>query len=115
MLVPVLAFASEGSDTGKFQQILEQHGAVVAVLACFGFGFVASLTPCVYPMVPITVSIFGATEAKSRLRGAALSGAFVLGIATLFTPMGLVFALSGKLMGSALSNTWVVLALVLLF
>jgi thiol:disulfide interchange protein DsbD len=115
MLVPVLAWASEGSDTGKFEQILKDHGAVVAVLACFGFGFVASLTPCVYPMVPITVSIFGATEAKSRFRGAALSGAFVLGIATLFTPMGLIFALSGKLMGSALSNTWVVLSLVLLF
>jgi thiol:disulfide interchange protein DsbD len=115
MLVPVLAFADEGSDSSKFQEILEKHGAIVAVLASFGFGFVASLTPCVYPMVPITVSIFGATEAKSRLRGAALSGAFVLGIATLFTPMGVVSAMSGKLMGSALSNMWVVLALAALF
>jgi thioredoxin:protein disulfide reductase len=120
MLLPALALAAEcadagGSETGKFQEILDKHGAVVAVLASFGFGFVASLTPCVYPMVPITVSIFGATEAPSRLRGAALSGAFVLGIATLFTPMGILSALSGKLMGSALSNQWVVLALALLF
>src|SRR5512140_2447161 len=115
MLVPALAWAGEGSETGKFQEILEHHGAVVAVLASFGFGFVASLTPCVYPMVPITVSIFGATEAKSRLRGAALSGAFVLGIAALFTPMGVLSAMSGKLMGSALSNQWVVLALAALF
>lgn len=115
MLVPALAFASEGSDTGKFKEILDKYGIIVAVGACFGFGFVASLTPCVYPMVPITVSIFGATEAKSRLRGAALSGAFVLGIAALFTPMGLICAYSGTLMGSQLSNMWVVLGLAALF
>jgi thiol:disulfide interchange protein DsbD len=115
MLIPALAWAGEGSETGKFDQILKEHGPIVAVLASFGFGFVASLTPCVYPMVPITVSIFGATEAKSRWRGAALSGTFVLGIAALFTPMGIVSALSGKLMGSALSNTYVVIALALLF
>jgi thiol:disulfide interchange protein DsbD len=121
LLLPALAFGADcadvgGSETGKFQEILQKNGAFVAVLASFGFGFVASLTPCVYPMVPITVSIFGATgEQTSRLKGAALSGAFVLGIATLFTPMGIISALSGKLMGSALSNVWVVLALALLF
>jgi len=122
-LLPALAWAGTcadggggGSDSGKFQQILESHGAVVAVMMSFVFGVVASLTPCVYPMVPITVSIFGATgENTSRLRGAALSGTFVLGIAALFTPMGVASALSGKLMGSALSNQWVVLALALLF
>ncbi len=122
MLIPVIAFANgggggeaEGSDTSKFAEILKSYGPVGAVLASFGFGFLASLTPCVYPMVPITVSIFGATEAKSRLRGAALSGAFVLGIATLFTPMGLISVATGKLMGSALSNMWVVFALAALF
>jgi thiol:disulfide interchange protein DsbD len=115
MLVPVLAWAGEGSDTGKFGELLKSHGAIVAVIACFGFGFVASLTPCVYPMVPITVSIFGAADAKSRMRGAGLSAVFVLGIASLFTPMGLIFAVTGQLMGSALSNTYVVLGLVLLF
>ena len=115
VLAPAMAWAGEGSETGKFQEILESHGAFVAVLASFGFGFVASLTPCVYPMVPITVSIFGAPEAKSRLRGAALSATFVLGIAALFTPMGIASALSGKLMGSALSNAYVVIALAVLF
>jgi len=115
MLVPALALAGEGSESGGFQDIYAKHGAIVAVLASFGFGFLASLTPCVYPMVPITVSIFGATEAKSRLRGAALSATFVLGIAALFTPMGILSALSGKLMGSALSNAFVVSGLAILF
>jgi thiol:disulfide interchange protein DsbD len=116
MLVPLVALADDGgSESGGFAGILAKHGAIVAVLASFGFGFIASLTPCVYPMVPITVSIFGATEAKSRWRGAALSATFVLGIAALFTPMGIVSALSGKLMGSALSNAFVVVGLAILF
>ena len=120
LLLPALAWAGTcadagGSDTGRFGQLLEQHGAVIAVLASFAFGVIASLTPCVYPMVPITISIFGVTESTSRLRGAALSGTFVLGIAALFTPMGIVSALSGKLMGSALSNAFVVLGLAILF
>lgn len=115
MLVPAIAWAGEGSDSDRFYDLWKTYGAAVAVLASFGFGFVASLTPCVYPMVPITVSIFGATQAKSRLRGAALSATFVLGIASLFTPMGLACALTGQLMGGALSNMWVVLALALLF
>ncbi len=122
MLLPALVFAfggdggsAEGSASGGFQDIYAKHGAIVAILASFGFGFIASLTPCVYPMIPITVSIFGATEAKSRLRGAALSATFVLGIAALFTPMGILSALSGKLMGSALSNAFVVTGLAILF
>jgi thioredoxin:protein disulfide reductase len=115
MLLPTLAWADEGAGSNRFGDLLREHGPIVAVLASFGFGFIASLTPCVYPMVPITVSIFGATEAKSRLRGAALSGVFVLGIAALFTPMGVIFAISGKLMGSSLSNMWVVIGLALLF
>jgi thiol:disulfide interchange protein DsbD len=122
LLLPALAWAGgtctdgAGSDSDRFQRILENHGALFAVLACFGAGVVASLTPCVYPMVPITVSIFGATtESTSRLRGAALSGSFILGMATLFTPMGVVSALTGKLMGSALSNPYVVIALATLF
>jgi len=118
--IPAVALAGNcvdgGSDSGKFADILAKHGAIAAVLMSFAFGFVASLTPCVYPMVPITVSIFGATGGQTtRLRGAALSAVFVLGIATLFTPMGVLSALSGKVMGSALSNAWVVGGLALLF
>ncbi len=125
VILPAAAWAGNcadggGADAGRFAAVLAKHGAVVAVLVSFGFGVLASLTPCVYPMVPITISIFGATGGDaggraSRLRGAALSGAFVLGIAALFTPMGLVSVFTGTLMGSALSNAWVVGSLAALF
>ena len=94
MLVPTLALAAEG-DSSKFAEMAGK-GGLIAVAASFGFGFLSSLTPCVFPMVPITVAIFGATEETSRARGAALSATFVLGIATLFTPMGVAAAMSGS-------------------
>jgi len=123
LLIPAFAWAgnctdtgSGGSDSGKFADILAKHGAIVAIGASFVFGVVASLTPCVYPMVPITISIFGATgDNTSRARGAALSAAFVLGIAALFTPMGLISVYTGTLMGAALSNQWVVIGLAVVF
>ena len=91
------------------------RGLAVALAASFGVGVVSSLTPCVFPMVPITVALFGATDTKSRARGAALSAVFVLGIAVLFTVLGVFSALSGKLLGSALGNRWVVMGMASLF
>jgi thioredoxin:protein disulfide reductase len=102
LLQPGIAWA-HGSDTSGFSSALGR-GSLVAIAVSFGSGLVASLTPCVFPMVPITVAIFGASESTSRLRSAALSATFALGVAALFVPMGMTFALSGKLMGSALSS-----------
>ncbi len=113
LLLPSMAWA-EGSDTSAFERYASQSPIVAAGMS-FAFGFISALTPCVFPMVPITVAIFGATESPSRMRGAALSATFVLGIACLFTPLGVGAALSGKLMGSALSNPWVVGVLAVVF
>ncbi len=66
-------------------------------------------------MIIITVSIFGANEAKSRWHAAALSGTFVLGIVALFAPLGVAAAMSGKVLGSALANPWVVSVIALVF
>jgi len=122
LLVPLLAWAGDGcaaggaggSDTGAFQRYLAQ-GAVVALGASYVGGLLTSLTPCVYPMIAITVSVFGAKEAKSRWQGALLSLVFVLGIVCLFAPMGVVSAMTGKGFGSALGNPWVVGVIALVF
>jgi thiol:disulfide interchange protein DsbD len=115
-LWPVTAMAAVGvgSDTGAFQRALAQ-GTVIALGASYLFGLATSLTPCVYPMIAITVSVFGAKEAKSRLQGVLLSLAFVLGVVCLFTPMGVAAALSGKGFGSALGNPWVVTLIAAVF
>jgi thiol:disulfide interchange protein DsbD len=109
-----LAGAAGGSDTGAFQQAL-QRGVVVALAASYAFGLATSLTPCVYPMIAITVSVFGAKEAQSRLQGMLLSLTFVIGVVCLFTPMGVASALTGRGFGSALGNPWVVSVIAIVF
>ncbi len=69
-------------------------------------GLVTALTPCVYPLIPITLSLFGATSQKSYARAFMLSCAYVLGIALTYTLLGVVSALSGFLFGSILGNPW---------
>jgi len=80
----------------------------------FVAGVLTSLTPCVYPLIPITVGIFGARQAEHRSRSVALSATYVAGIAAMYSVLGLVAALSGRAFGSVLSSP-VVVALLALF
>jgi thiol:disulfide interchange protein DsbD len=112
--VPARAAGAPAADADAFSQALAK-GPIYAALATFVSGFLVSLTPCVYPMVAVTVSVFGAREAKGRLSGALLSATFVAGIVVMFAGLGVVAALTGGVFGSALSNTWVVVGISLLF
>ena len=76
-------------------------------------GVLTSLTPCVYPLIPITLRVFGASKDEGRGRATALSATFVAGIATTYTALGLFAALSGKAFGGALSSPWVAGAMAL--
>lgn len=72
-------------------------------------GVLTSLTPCVYPLIPITVAIFGAGKrARSRGRAAVLSATYVLGIAAMYSSLGLAAAASGRAFGAFMGNPWVV-------
>ncbi|MCB9634815.1 MAG: thioredoxin family protein [Sandaracinus sp.] len=104
-----------GDLAGELQGALDGGSLAWALLVIFGAGLATALTPCVYPMIAITVSIFGARQAKTKVEGALLSLSFVLGIAALFVPLGMVSALTGAAMGSALTNPWVLGGLALLF
>ena len=82
------------------------------MLAAFGAGFLAILTPCVFPMIPITVSLFSK-------RGGGLAGpvAYCAGIIGTFTLLGVavsaIFGAAGLSLFAA--NPWVNIALALLF
>lgn len=85
-------------------------GPLYAALAAFIGGLAVSLTPCVYPMIAVTVSVFAAQQARSRARGAALSGAFVAGIVAFLVPLGVLAGKTGAAFGSQLQNRWVIVA-----
>jgi thiol:disulfide interchange protein DsbD len=78
-------------------------------------GLLTALTPCVYPMIPITISIFGAKTGVSRARALALATFYVAGIAVMFGTLGTVFALLGKAFGTFLANPWVIVPLAAFF
>ncbi|WP_285574524.1 protein-disulfide reductase DsbD family protein [Geothrix limicola] len=76
-----------------------QRGLLVALLLVFFAGMGASLTPCVYPMIPITMAIIGA-KGGGKLKGFALSLVLVLGMALTYTTLGVVAAKSGAAFGA---------------
>jgi thiol:disulfide interchange protein DsbD len=88
--------------------------SAMTFVVLFAGGVLTSLTPCVYPLIPITVSIFGARQAEHRARSVALSATYVAGIAAMYSALGLFAALSGKAFGTVLSSPAVVVVLALL-
>ncbi|MBN2381467.1 thioredoxin family protein [bacterium] len=99
------------SDT-QVQQIVAR-GMLFALLSFFLVGLGLNLTPCVYPVIPITISYFAtqAGEHKGSRFTAAL--AYALGIALVFTVLGLVSSLAGQQWGFLFQNTWFVIIIAL--
>ena len=85
------------------------------VLFALTAGLLTALTPCVYPMIPITISIFGAKTGVGRGRALGLATFYVAGIAFMFGALGTMFALLGKAFGTFLANPWVIVPLAVFF
>lgn len=69
-------------------------------------GLALNLTPCVYPIIPVTVGFF-LNQTGSSKRTALLASFYVLGMAVTYSTLGVVAALTGKLFGAALQSPWV--------
>jgi thiol:disulfide interchange protein DsbD len=117
-MAPVpLAAAAPAGRTGAagaskdFGDMLERHGLFLVLLSIFAGGLALNLTPCVYPVIPLTVGYFGRQSSGSRGRLFGLAGLYVLGMATMYSILGVVAALSGRLFGSLLQNPWVLAAI----
>jgi thiol:disulfide interchange protein DsbD len=77
---------------------------LLAYIAVFLGGVLTSFTPCVYPMIPITIAYIGGRSGESRLKGLFLSIFYVIGMAATYSALGAFAALTGKLFGSASTN-----------
>jgi thiol:disulfide interchange protein DsbD len=103
LLAPLTARA----DLGERVAGALHQGSVLAYLLVFVGGVLTSLTPCVYPLIPITLSIFGARgESVTRRRAVSLATAYVGGIAAMYTSLGVVSALAGRGFGTQNSSAW---------
>lgn len=96
------------SESGKLSQALSK-GLFWAFLLVFGGGILTSLTPCVYPLIPITVSVFGAGGSTNRLRSFLLSVTYVLGIALTYAILGMAAAQTGAVFGEVMADARVII------
>ena len=96
------------SESGKFSQALSK-GYFWAFLFVFVGGILTSFTPCVYPLIPITVSVFGAGESVGRLRSFLLSVTYVMGIALTYSILGVAVASTGAVFGQIMADPRVML------
>lgn len=80
----------------------------VALVTLFGAGLLTSLTPCIYPMIPITAGVISgsAGEGASKRRTVGLTFTYVLGLALLYATLGLLAGLSGTLFGTVSASPW---------
>jgi len=100
-----LVTAGKTSGYGPIATLVRERGWAVTILVVFLGGLALNLTPCVYPMIAITVSYFGGQGGERSPRHAFISSLiYCLGIVLTYSTLGLIAALTGSLFGSALQS-----------
>jgi len=93
---------------------------LIAIPALFVGGVLTSLNPCIYPMIPITAAIVGgqeigsvkgSAEKRSRWRPVLLTLTYVLGLAALYSVLGVIAGMTGTLFGAVSTNPWLYFAM----
>jgi thiol:disulfide interchange protein DsbD len=112
--------AISGSVSSSNMQELNEiisNGFSSFILFAIGMGFLALLTPCVFPMIPITVSFFTKMGEKENVSPIFSASIYTIGIIIIFTSLGLILALSLGAAGAnqLASNPWVNLIIAALF
>jgi thiol:disulfide interchange protein DsbD len=98
----------------NFETLLNTSPAL-GLLASLAGGILSSFSPCLYPLIPITLGIIGAAAANSKQKGFLLSLIYVSGIALTYTAIGIIAALGGKLFSLFFINPITFLLMGLIF
>jgi cytochrome c-type biogenesis protein len=107
----ILAALQIGTGGGLSQAL--SGSPLLALATLFGAGVLTSLTPCIYPMIPITVSVISGTARENQGKGRtiALTLTYVVGMATLYASLGLLAGLSGSLFGAVSASPWALIGI----
>jgi thioredoxin:protein disulfide reductase len=104
-----------GASDDLFLSALSK-GWLYALVMIFFAGVLTSLTPCIFPMIPITLAILGTKDySDSRRKAFLISLCYVLGIATMYSILGVIAAKTGALFGAYLGSPIVVAIIAILF
>ncbi len=103
---------TEEETSDPISDALESNGLIIGLLFVFVGGLALNLTPCVYPLIPITIGYFGGQSEGSTGRLAIMGLLFMLGLAVTYSIIGVVTSLSGAVFGAVLQNPIIILAVV---
>jgi len=106
----LFAASTSGGGATLFAGLIAQHGIFLTLIAVAVLGLGLNLTPCVYPLISVTLAYFGG-QARSRGRSAWLATLYVVGLAASFSALGVVAALSGGVFGAALQKPLVLIGI----
>ncbi len=107
---------AEGDESGRIAATLKNAGFWTSLAFFFIAGLGLSLTPCVFPMIPILSGIIaGQGHKNSHARGFVLSLTYVLGMAITYAAAGVAAGITGTLLSAALQNPWVLGSFALIF
>jgi thiol:disulfide interchange protein DsbD len=98
-----------------FTGALAQGQLIWPLLLALIAGFLSSLSPCVYPLIPITLSIMGARRYESHWHGFLVAASYVLGMSVVYTLLGAVGAYLGIIAGSLMQSSMVLIFFAVLF
>ncbi|MGK2859303.1 MAG: protein-disulfide reductase DsbD family protein [Thermoanaerobaculia bacterium] len=98
------AGGSGGLFSGDLGSTFASRGLGMTLLVVFVLGMALTLTPCVYPLIPLTMAYFASQTGGSVARRIGLSSTYVLGIAIMYSTLGVFAALSGALFGAWLQE-----------
>jgi cytochrome c-type biogenesis protein len=89
-------------------ETLLRERPLAAIPLLFAAGVATSLTPCVYPMIPITAGVLGGAGAagRSKRQTVLLTLLYVTGLALVYASLGMVAGLTGSLFGAVSANRW---------
>jgi thioredoxin:protein disulfide reductase len=99
------------SPPSSKRRTLEGWGLLWTLLGVFAGGMALNLTPCVYPIIPVTISYFAGQSDRRQSRLFAHGASYVIGLALTNSLLGVTAALTGGLMGSLLQNPVILMAI----
>jgi len=98
----------KNSGGSSLEQQLKSSRGIALLLLVFLGGLALNLTPCVYPMIPVTVGFFGSATGRTKMETMMHAVTYVLGMALIYSLLGTIAALTGSLFGEMMQNIFVI-------
>jgi len=104
---------NQNSDN-DISNVLQNNGILLGLIIVFLGGLALNLTPCVYPLIPITIGFFGGQSEGSTKKLTIMGILFVVGLAVTYSIIGVITSLTGAVFGTLLQNPVVIIAVALI-